>query len=444
MMEIKRNIFNLFKKRAVNLILPAVLLAACSSGLKTNTTDIAEGWSANSINTVIFRRNSVVSSDKNQYAAFYDTAGYVILARRSLGSTDWEIRKTRFKGNVLDAHNSISIMIDGAEYLHMVWNEHNSELHYCVSKEPEGLELTEINRMTGKNENSVSYPQFFKLRNGDLIFVYRDGESGNGNLVVNHYDTGKKTWTMLHDNLIDGEGKRNAYWQLDIDDNDVIHLSWVWRETPDVASNHDICYARSKDGGKTWEKSNGEKYAIPITLQSAEYAAIIPQKSELINQTSMCADKEGKPCIVNYWTPEGSNVPQYHLVYNDGKSWHVKQISQLTTPFSLSGAGTKRIPISRPLILCDKNNSLYLIYRSSETGNRITLSVCKDGERSEWESIDITDFSVGMWEPTYDTEQWRNSGILNLFVQKVGQGDAETIEKIPPQTVSVLEVNNLK
>jgi hypothetical protein len=49
----------------------------------------------------------------------------------------WEINRTRYSGNVKDAHNSISIMVDGDGYLHMAWNEHNTKLHYCKSTQPE-------------------------------------------------------------------------------------------------------------------------------------------------------------------------------------------------------------------------------------------------------------------------------------------------------------------
>jgi len=433
---------NIIKKPHVSILF-FFLLVSCVSNTNIKIVSIGKGWAANSINTVIFRRNSIVSFGQHQYAAYYDSAGYVVLAKRKLGSSEWDIRKTRFKGSVRDAHNSVSIMVDGEGFLHMVWNEHNSKLHYCRSKEPEGLELIEINRMTGKQENSVSYPQFYKLGDGNMIFVYRDGKSGNGNMVINYYNTKEKTWTMLHSNLIDGEGKRNAYWQLYVDRNDVIHLSWVWRETPDVATNHDVCYAKSKDGGLTWEMSSGEKYKLPITLESAEYAAKIPQGSELINQTSMCVDNEGHPYIVNYWTPEEKNIPQYHLIYNDGKSWNVKQISHFRTPFSLSGMGTKKIPISRPLIL-SMNKNLYVIYRTSETQNKISFYVCKDIENNNWESGTLTNFSVGMWEPTYDTELWRSDSKLNLFVQNVGQGDLETTEDVSPQIISVLEIESFE
>lgn len=430
-------------KKVSTILTFLLFVSSCSTEPDIKIIDIEKGWAANSINTVIFRSNSIVTFNHYQYAAYYDSNGYVILAKRKLDSSDWQIKRTRYTGKVKDAHNSISIMVDGDGYIHMAWNEHNTKLHYCKSINPESLALTDTLQMTGEYEQSVSYPQFYKLNNGNLIFTYRDGESGNGNMVVNYYNTKEKEWTNLHNNLIDGEGERNAYWQLTVDLNGVIHLSWVWRETWDVETNHDICYAKSTDGGVSWFKSNDEKYDLPITMESAEYAAKIPQGSELINQTSMCADVNGNPYISNYWTPEGKEIPQYHLIYYDGNNWQTKQISELKTAFSLSGGGTKQIPISRPLILCDKDNVLYLVYRSNETGNKVSISVCNDIGNNDWQTKNLTDFSVGMWEPTYDTELWEDTGKLNLFVQNVGQGDSETLENIPPQVVSILEVESI-
>ncbi|CAN5754751.1 hypothetical protein BH24BAC1_BH24BAC1_09980 [soil metagenome] len=123
--------------------------------------------------------------------------------------------------------------------------------------------------------------------------------------MINRYDRQEKRWQRGHDILIDGEGQRNAYWQATLDGRGVIHVSWVWRESPDVASNHDLGYARSADGGRTWQMSAGETYALPITAANAEYAHRIPEKSELINQTSMTADAEGRPYIATYWRPVG-------------------------------------------------------------------------------------------------------------------------------------------
>ena len=408
---------------------------------KPRLVNISKGWTENSINTVIFRHNSVVSYNNHQYVAFYDEQGNVTLAKRNLDSTNWQIKKTQYTGNIKDAHNSISIMIDGEGYLHMSWNQHGNPLHYCKSEHREELVLTNEIKMTGYKEQSVTYPEFYRMPDGNLIFMYRDGKSGNGNLILNYYDTKTRTWSTKQKNLIDGEGKRNAYWQANVGVNGTIHISWVWRESRDVTTNHDICYAKSTDNGKSWLKSNNEKYKLPITLENAEYILRIPGGSELINQTSICTDKKEYPFIASYWTTKGTNIPQYQLVFYDGTRWQTKQISKRTIPFSLSGGGTRKIPISRPLILINKNNTIYLIFRDIERNNFASVAVCNDIKKNNWDVKNLTAFPVGMWEPTYDTELWRTSNKLNLFIQRVGQGNAETTEDVLPSMISILEWN---
>jgi len=403
---------------------------------------IGKGWARNSINTVIFRRNSITTHGNVQYAAFYDDQSNVVLAKRKLGTDRWQVYQTPYQGNTKDAHNSISIAVDGDGFLHMAWNHHNTPLQYCRSTSPGSLELTQKMPMTGVKENRMTYPEFYNLPNGNLLFLYRDGASGNGDLMMNHYDVRAKKWTRVQDGLISGEGARNAYWQMTVDVKGTIHLSWVWRESPDVASNHDMCYAKSTDSGKTWRKSSGEQYQLPITAKSAEYAWRIPPGSELINQTSMCADADGRAYIATYWRAEGTNIPQYRLIYHDGRQWKVAQISQRTTPFSLSGQGTRRIPISRPQIVIASDGAKvkgWLIFRDVERGDRVSVAVCSDLKSGGWLIQDLTDISVGMWEPTYDQARWESKKELHLLVQRVGQGEAEGIENLPPQEVSVLE-----
>jgi len=200
--------------------------------------------------------------------------------------------------------------------------------------------------------------------------------------------------------------------------------------------------ARSLDGGRTWQKSTGEAYRLPITEARAEYALRIPQKSELINQTSMCGDAQGRPYIATYWRPAGSAVPQYQLVYHDGKKWKVSQVSRRTTPFSLSGGGTKKILIARPQVLVNTKagkTAVYVVFRDAERHDVASLAKCADLARPHWVVQDLTTAGLGNWEPTYDTERWKQDQVLNLFVQRTGQGDGETLEALPPQPISVLE-----
>jgi len=401
------------------------------------------GYSQTSVNTAIFRKNSIVTHNGIQYIAFYDENGYLTLGKRELGNTQWTFYLSQYKGNCKDAHNVISIMVDGEGFLHVAFNHHGSSLNYCRSLRPGSLILGNKEIMVGRDETEVTYPEFYRLTNGDLIFVYRSGGSGRGNLIMNRYEAKTKTWQRVQDVLIDGENERNAYWQLYVDNVNTIHLSWVWRETPDVATNHDLCYARSRDGGATWEKSDGEKYRLPITAENAEYVWHIPQDSELINQTGMCADKNGNPYIATYWRDRESTVPQYRLVWFDGETWHMQQIFERKTPFTLKGGGTKRIPISRPQLVIDNErgkNNLYYIFRDEERGDKVSLASTRDLEKGIWETRDLTDFSVGAWEPTYDTELWREEHKLHLFVQHTDQGDGEKTGLLSPQPVYILEV----
>jgi hypothetical protein len=367
------------------------------------------------------------------------------LGKRKLDTSEWEIKRSSYKGNCADAHNIISFMIDGEGYLHLSFDHHGNPLNYCKSLASGSLELGDKIPMTGVDENNVTYPEFYRLNTGDLLFVYRSGSSGRGNLVMNRYSIETKQWERIQDVLIDGENERNAYWQLYVDEIGIIHLSWVWRETPAVETNHDLCYARSKDGGKTWEKANGEKYTLPVNTANAEYACRIPQKSELINQTSMTADKNGHPYIATYWRSFDSKIPQYRLVWFDGKEWNSKQVSNRTTPFSLSGGGTKRIPISRPRLVIKQEGEqckACYIFRDEERGNKVSMAYSEDITGDNWQYSDLTDFSVNAWEPSHDTELWKNQQKLHLFVQCTEQGDGEKTVDIEPQMVYVVEVEN--
>ncbi|KOH45986.1 hypothetical protein NC99_11980 [Sunxiuqinia dokdonensis] len=158
------------------------------NGITTSLVPIGEGWSQTSVNATIFRKNSVVSTANYQFVAYYDSSASVVLARRKHGSDSWEIHQTQYKGNVHDAHNVISLMVDGDGYLHLSWDHHNNPLNYCRSLSPESLELGPKRPMIGGNEQTVSYPEFYALPDGDLLFAYREGGSGNGNLVLNRYD----------------------------------------------------------------------------------------------------------------------------------------------------------------------------------------------------------------------------------------------------------------
>lgn len=406
---------------------------ACAANMRI--IPVAKGWAKSEVNAVIFRQHPLTTFGNEQYVAFYGEDSSVILARRKLADLKWDIRKTRYKGNVSDAHNSISIAVDGRGILHMSWDHHGHPLRYCRSITPGSLELTTKMPMTGQHETRVTYPEFYNLPDGGLLFLYRDGASGNGDLMINRYDVKTRKWSVVKHPLIHGQGQRNAYWQAVVDKTGTWHISWCWREHGGVESNHDICYARSRNEGKTWEKSTTEKYQLPITADNAEYVCRIPRNSDLINQTSMTVDEKGLPLIASFWKPEGSQSPQYQIIYHKNKKWHIRQVSRRRSPFSLKGAGTRRLSMSRPKILTDSDGNVYVIFRDSERGDLVSIAFSKDPQRNTWRIEDLSTGSLEMWEPGYDKVLWQRENILHLFLQKVHHGGRD----LSSQMVSILE-----
>lgn len=432
----------MLKKHLLLFIVVIFSLTACTKTISYSY--IGNGWSSNSVNVVKFRKHALTTHGNYQFVGYYNDSSYLVLGKRKLHSKNWTTQTTNYKGNTKDAHNSISLTVDGNGYLHVSWDHHNTKLRYAKSKMPLSLELGEELIMTGSQEDKVTYPEFYNLPNGNLLFFYRSGASGRGNMVINSYDILSEKWTQLHSNLIDGENTRSAYWQACVDTKGTVHVSWVWRETWDVETNHDMCYARSNDGGKTWEKSTGEKYQLPITLASAEYAWKIPQKSNLINQTSMTTDAFGNPFIASYWNE--NDLTQYQIVYLDAGHWKKVNSGFRNTTFELGGGGTKKIPISRPDILIDntKNNTLvYLLFRDEERGNKVSLAYSNLEKFTFWNVIDLSKSSVGEWEPNYDISLWNKKKKLHIFTQNVTQIDGEGVAASNASEVKILTVNSI-
>ena len=437
---------NLLKLNVFSLL--GCIFISCSVQQKNiNTTKslVGMGWSSNSVNTVIFRQNAVTTHNNTQFTAYYDADSYLVVAKRTLPNGVWLTSKTQYTGNTTDAHNAISIAVDGAGYLHVSWDHHDNELRYAKSKVPLSLELSDKIKMTGINEQKVSYPQFYNLtKTGGLLFMYRSGQSGRGVLVLNKYDIKTKKWTQLYQNLIDGENYRNAYWQAYVDLDGNIHLSWVWRETYDVATNHDIAYAKSTDDGVTWQKSTGEKYQLPITQSSAEYSWKIPQNSSLINQTAMTTDNQGNPYIASYWNDGGKT--QYQIVYSINQTWKRENTAFRSTGFELGGGGTKKIPISRPEIFISNESGekiTYLLFRDASRGNKISLAYKNLDKESSWEIRDLTEKSVGDWEPNFDKELFKKTGKVHIFEQEVVQIDGEGLKIRNATPVGINELKKL-
>jgi len=187
-------------------------------------------------------------------------------ASSQLDSTNWHF--TRLPQTLgWDSHNYVTMAIDAADQLHLSGNMHVHPLVYFRTRRPLDIVSFEvIPSMIGDREKRCTYPKFLRGPANELIFTYRDGSSGNGDQIFNVHDDRARTWKRLLDKpLTSGEGLMNAYFVGPVRGPDgFFHLCWVWRDTGDCASNHDLSYARSRDLVH-WEKSNGQPLKLPVT-----------------------------------------------------------------------------------------------------------------------------------------------------------------------------------
>lgn len=326
------------------------LVVVIASSLTDNKTqhavvidslDIEPVWAGHPVNFVLITKQTY------QFVAYYDAKRQMTVAQRNLSERTWTITKLPVTTD-WDSHKYIAMVIDDDGYLHLSGNMHVTPLIYFRTSQPlNASTFKEINRMVGTDENRTTYPVFFRGPSTEFIFTYRTGMSGNGNQIYNIYDLKTKTWSrLLNTPLTDGEGKRNAYLDGPILGPDgYFHLAWVWRESPDASTNHDLSYARSKDL-VTWETSTGKPLKLPITLETCEIVDPVPQHGGIINgNTKIGFDNQGRVTI-SYHKNDVNNYTQPWTARSENGVWKKYKITDWPWHWNFSGGGTLNFAIS--------------------------------------------------------------------------------------------------
>ncbi len=275
-----------------------------------------------------------------QFVAFFDSNRWMTVGQRKLSSTNWNfVRLPSQLG--WDSHNYVTMEIDSKGCVHVSGNMHNVPLIYFRTTNAFDINsFIQIKKMTGKNENSCTQPQFIINGKKELIFTYRDGGSGNGKRIYNIYDTKTENWRRFLDKpLLSGEGKMNAYHYGPAKGPDgYFHLAWVWRDSPDCSSNHDLSYARSRDL-INWETSNGKHLELPITFQTAEIVDPVASGKGMLNGNTMISfDSKKRPIITYHKFDEEGNTQIYQARLENNK-WKIYKTTDWKYRWDFSGWG---------------------------------------------------------------------------------------------------------
>ena len=312
-----------------------------ASSNRVERIDIEPVWSAHPVGFCLLTHSN------RQFVAYYDAQRRMTVGQRSLDSTNWSFTKLNSTLS-WDSLNYVTMAVDRAGFLHVSGNMHCVPLIYFRSERP--LDASSLKRepMTGEREQSVTYPVFMRDKSDRLIFRHRDGRSGNGDDLYNVYDEKSQTWSRLMTTpMMSGQNKMNAYASVPkIGPDGRFHMVWVWRSSPDCASNHDISYAQSDDL-VTWLDSAGKKLSLPITQQTGDIVDPVPVHGGLINVNREVGFDNAGRAVVTYHKYDARGDLQAYAARHENGAWKIVQVSDWKGyRWNFSGGGTIVVEVS--------------------------------------------------------------------------------------------------
>jgi hypothetical protein len=317
------------------LLVLGILISFHAIAVETAALDVAPVWSAHPVGFAL------LTAPPHQFVAYYDAERQMTVAQRTLDDSEWTY--TQLDEHVgWDSHNYIALALDDSKRLHLAGNMHVHPLRYFRTERAlDSSTLTRVSSMVGTLEERMTYPRFFRGPGNEFIFTYRDGSSGSGNQIYNVYDHPTRMWRRLLDQpLVDGQGEMNAYPVGPSKGPDgYFHLVWVWRDTPDCATNHDLSYARSKDLVH-WEGGDGSPLALPITFDTADLVDPVPAGGGIINgNTKLGFDIQKRP-VIAYHKYDANGITQLYNARLEDGSWKVYLSSDWSYRWAFSGGGS--------------------------------------------------------------------------------------------------------
>lgn len=380
------------------------------------------------LNGLSFQQDALLSHKGWQYATYYNAVRHVCVARRKLPSGAWQILELKdYTQTEDDSHNTISMGIcaqDGT--LHLSFDHHDNDLHYRrsvagLASNPDSSAWdasrfgATTNQLIGARLTTITYPRFVSEPSGKLLLEFRIGSSGEGDSYLYEYDGTAGKWIQFGANsrYLDGVGNNGYINGLDYGAQGRLHVTWCWRETPDVVSNHDLLYAYSDDDGRTWKNNagtevgrTGSAYISPSSPGIAAWS--LPQNSGIVNQEAQGVDPQGRihAFIRTDSTLSGGTRKPFHTHFWRDESGKWTRINTRIPSGSPTG--------DRGKILFDRDGNAFALL----PGFRIA-SASAAQKWTDWKITYTGNSSQRTMEPLFDRARLAEEGVLSVFWQEI-------------------------
>jgi len=289
--------------------------------------DVAPVWSVHRTGPP-----QLLTRDGRQYVAYYDHDRFLTLAQRELNSTQWNYHRFPVQMDwQTGAHAQLSLALDRQGYIHVACYRRRLQQEppmpprpiYYRSVAPHSMDGFERLYMVSVDERT-DYPTFTTV-DGTIFFSFRDGGSGRGNHYFYRYDDDQRIWEQVLDTpLLDGRGEMSAYAYgggLPLAGPDGRwHLLWMWRDTPDHATNHSLSYARTVGSDLAqWESAAGVPVSPPFSVDNTELLVDgAPPGGGLSNPLQAMSWDSGQRAVISYHRFDETGASQIFNARFDG------------------------------------------------------------------------------------------------------------------------------
>ncbi len=448
----------------------------------TSLLPVGPGMTNSCVNAQSFKRNALTSagtgSSRYQFISYFNAAGKIVIGRRSIGASTWEVQETSFARPSANttSHTSV-IAVDGNGRLHLGWGAAPNATSFRYSRSvgsvlnndriqmvaDDGDAGTALTSEIPLNATNLNNPEFYNIPgSGDLLLAYSTRAApSNGDYQLARWDNAAGTWGPVHvkgvpagANPFVSAGADNTVYpnQLVFDEaapNATLHFLWTVRNSN---VNNNVYHAQSVNQGVDWSRldgttsygTDGGGHLMEATSSEPAYQIGKTRLADggvggfnMINSAGTTVDKNHHPVFLSTWVPNTDNVNQVMILWHDGTAWQTAQVTQRTGAEANHSQGW----ISRPIGVVDDDNRLIVVYRDIQAPtNGVMLAYSESPLRNDWKQLALTTDNLGSWEPTFDLARWNRDRVLDILYQPC----AGTIAYAPPDggaapPVSVLE-----
>lgn len=297
-----------------------------------------KSWDIDKVWTGVPVDYAAVRSGDEVVAGYYDQNRRVTLTVLPLkgGATTHIHLPDTYKG--WDGHNYVALAVDRSGTIHVAANMHDDPLKYYQLPKPYAEGKAKVAPMIGADESSVTYPKFYHTADGDLIFGYREGKTGDGIWLFNRW-TGT-SWARILPGPTFSERHEgnpvNAYPRVVKDARGTFHFALQWRKPGGLAENFRITYASTRDFVR-WNRLDGSAIDLPITPDNS--SLIVDTGTEMgLRSGPISIDEAGRPIIsFTRYAADGPNAG--YVARGDTTGWLVQEVARTDRRWVMEGKG---------------------------------------------------------------------------------------------------------